>query len=158
MLRKNLTISGGCVTLGMAIRHDPLGHIEMVLSNWPLVWAFVPATGLALAAGGAIWFILSFGAWTRGALRKRYDREQVECAELLDDVAQTLAPRDQGRPVVEFLRQKDLVETLKRRKLLPSDINVTDGGLRDICLQVSEMILRYGVKRARRFVRERLSK
>ena len=158
MQRKSLAASGGLVGLGIALLSDPLGHIEMVVSNWPLVWAFVPAIGSGLAAGGAIWFILSVGAWTRGALRKRYDREQVECAEVLDDLAQTLAPRDRGWPVVEYLRQQELVDESKRRKLLPPHVKAADGGLRDICKQISEMILRYGVKRARRFVRERLSK
>ena len=157
MSRKNMAASGGLVGLGFTIFSDPQGHIEMVMSSWPLVWAFVPAIGSGLAVGGAIWFMLSVGVWIRSALRKRYNREQMECVALLDDLAQTLTPRIGGLPVVEYMRQKELVDELKRRALLPPFAEAADKGLRSICEQISEMVDRYGVRRARSFVRERLS-
>lgn len=98
------------------------------------------------------------GGWVSyGLLRNRRIREQAECTDLLGELVQMLAPRDEGWPVVDYLRQKDLVETLKRRELLPSHIKVTDGGLRDICLRMSEIVRKYNVKHARRFVKEYLS-
>lgn len=64
----------------------------------------------------------------------------------------------QGQPIVDFLRQQDLVETLKRRELLPSYVEAMDPSLQGICMRISDIIRRCGVKQARRFVKERLER